>query len=305
MAKPSRTHAPGCVFHITARTQGHHPWFTEKLRGRVASEIIDAARSSAMRLIALAIMPNHFHIVLRQGAVPLVHMMHRVMHRSAMLLKHAHKLEGHVFERRYWSGLCATPDYVRRAIVYAHLNPWRAALCTDPAEYQWSTHALYLLASEDRTRIDDGVAVVDGLRFFTRDVDSDDAFKQYIDHVRFQMAVDRFLRGDVPESRIVAPQRCDAGDQHWYEQYASATASAPAALNQRPIFDVAQKILAQIDRDCPLDLVRTNSRARRIVAIRRNVAAALFDHGFRGVQIARFLGISASAVSEIKGIRGR
>jgi REP element-mobilizing transposase RayT len=300
MPKPSRIHAPGCVFHITARTQGHHPWFSEELRSRVATEIVEAARSAAMMLLALAIMPNHFHIVLRQGTSPLSHMMHRVMHRSAMLLKSAHKLQGHVFERRYWSGLCSSPDYVRRAIVYAHLNPWRAALCTDPAEYEWSTHALYVLSSDDRARIADGIAVFDGLRFFTQKIETDDGLKQYIDHIRFQMAVDRFLRGEISNHRLIAPPPCAGGDEHWFDQYATATNAAGPAKIARPIFDVAQKLLAQIDRECPLDLIRTNSRARRLVAIRRNLTAALLAQGFNGVQIARFLGLSESAVSEIR-----
>jgi REP element-mobilizing transposase RayT len=302
MAKPSRLHAPGCLFHITARTHGKRPWFTEELRSGVAREIIDAARSSGMRLLAFAVMPNHFHILLRQCAAPLSFMMHRVMHRSAMMLKNAHKLSGHVFECRYWSGLLSSPAYVRRAIVYTHLNPWRATLCSDPAEYAWSSHVLYALSGEDRHRIDDAVGVLDGLRFFARENDASDALNQYMDSIRFQMAIDRFLRGDSSECRIIAPQECIAGDQHWFDQYASAVESCARAPSARSIFDVAHNLLARIDRDCPLDLVRTNSRARRLVSVRRNLVVALSAHGFRGVQIARFLGITPSAVSEIKSI---
>ena len=302
MAKTSRIHAPGCIFHITARTQGHRPWFTETQRELLAPEIVNAARSAGMTLIAFAIMTNHFHIVIRQGVAPLGQMMHRVMHRAALILKRAHKLQGHVFERRYWSGLCGTPEYVRRAIVYTHLNPWRAALCDDPAEYKWSTHSLYVLSGDDRARTDEGVAVFDGLRFFAHALDADDSLKQYIDAIRFQMSVDRFLCGEQFERNIIAPHTCDGGDQHWFDEYASATQLGAHGTCSRPIFDVAQKLLAQIDSNCPLDLIRTNSRARKLVAIRRNLALALVSHGYNGVQISRFLGISGSCVSSIKAL---
>ena len=255
-----------------------------------------------MTLLAFAIMTNHFHIVIRQGIAPLGHMMHRVMHRAALLLKRTHKLQGHVFERRYWSGLCGTPDYVRRAIVYTHLNPWRAELCGEPAEYEWSTHSLYVLAGDDRGRVNEGIAVFDGLRFFTHALNTDDALKQYIDAIQFQMSVDRFLRGEQFERGIVAPQRCDAGDEHWFDEYASATQLATRSTQKRPIFDVAQKLLAQIDPDCPIDRIRSNSHARHLVVVRRNLVLALISHGYSGVQIARFLGISESCVSSIKAL---
>src|SRR5688572_33203958 len=113
MPRTTRIHAPGCIVHITARTQGHRPWFTETIRERVAREIIDAARVAGMRLLAFAVMPNHFHIIVRQGPALLSYMMHRVMHRSALMLKQTHRLQGHVFERRYRSGVCATPKIGR------------------------------------------------------------------------------------------------------------------------------------------------------------------------------------------------
>ena len=301
MPKSSRPHAPGCVFHITARTQGHHPWFTETLRTRVACEITDAARSSGVALFAFAIMPNHFHIILRQGSAPLSYMMHRVMHRTAMLLKQAHNLEGHVFERRYRSGLCTTADHVRRAIVYTHLNPYRASLCDDPAEYHWSSHCLYMGATDQSRTLEHATAIVDGLKFFAKSSTPDDALQQYIAHVRFQIAVDRVLNGNVAAHYVVAPDTCAAGDEHWTAEYATSVDVLSNNHNLRPIYDVALQLLARIDANCPLDLVRTNSRMRAVVALRRSLVAALIGQGYRGVDVARFMGVTPAAVSNIAG----
>ena len=247
-------------------------------------------------------MPNHFHIVLRQGTPPLSYMMHRVMHRSALLLKRTYKLQGHVFERRYWSGVCPTPQYVRRAIVYTHLNPWRKQLCNDLAEYEWSTHSLYIMSSDERATTNGVVVVDDALRLFRRAADHDDSLQQYLEHVRFQMAVERFLRGEIPSTRILAPAECTSGDEHWFSEYSSSVSLRRGRQNIRSIYDVATRLLERFDPDCPMDLIRTNFRNPKIVVLRRNMVLALLTHDFRRVDIARFMGISPSTVSMIGAI---
>jgi hypothetical protein len=250
-----------------------------------------------MALFAYAVMPNHLHILVRQSSAPLGHMMHRVMHRTAIMLRTAHGLEGHVFERRYYSGLCSTPEHVRAAIVYTHLNPWRAALCSDPAEYRWSSHGLYV-ASGATQQNQDSLAIVEGLRFFSHG-DSDEHRLQYMAHVSFQIAIDRMLGGSVGPSSIVAPELCDAGDEHWLKHYQPALVQTVRPSHSRPIYDVAQKLLERLDPQCPLDLIRSGVRIRRVVALRRNIIAALLTNGYPGVDVARFFGLSDSAVSAV------
>lgn len=252
-----------------------------------------------MALLAYAVMHNHFHMIVRQSTAPLAFMMHRIMHRTALLLRATHKLQGHVFERRYRSALCGSADYIRRAIIYTHLNPCRAQLCADPAEYQWSSHALYVMSEDDRVTNEQAVSVREGLAFFTGDPGSDDAARQYIEYVNFQLAVDRFMSGQTPATRIVAPNHCVGGDEHWFGRYASATLNRQTLDARRPIYDVASRLLEQVDPKCKLDIVRTNSRCRATVAVRRQLIAALLASGYRGHEIARFIGISTSAVSAI------
>jgi REP element-mobilizing transposase RayT len=295
MSKALRPHAPGCVFHITARTQGKQPWFTDSLKTAVQMEIMEAARSSGMLLLAQVIMSNHFHIVLRQNAQPLAYMMHRVMHRAALILKRAHCLEGHVFGRRYWTNLCATSDYVRRAIIYTHLNPCRAGLNADPAAYQWSSHAHYLNADAD---VDHPVARVEGLRFFATS-DSCATIDQYMAHVRSQLSVDAYVRGEVTAREVHGAPACQAGDSHWDQSYQAALHLAARITPRQPVYDVAVRLLEQLDRSCSIDLLRTGVRAPKLVMLRRNLVASLLTAGYRGTQIARLLGTSTSYVSKI------
>lgn len=298
MAKPRRIHAPGCVVHITARTHGRKPWFTERLRSRVAIEILAAGQASGHPVLAFVIMPNHFHILVRQGPQELSTMMHRVMHRSAALLRCSHALQGHVFERRYWSGICADVAHVRATIAYVHLNPWRAELCSEPAAYTWSSHHYYLNSLDHPAR-ESGVDAFAALRFFQSDDSPASARRNYLAHVHYQMNVDRFLAGELAAPRVVAPETCTVGDAHWQAEYASA-APPPLPEARRPMYDVARALLAQLDPHCPLDLIRSGTHARPVVTIRRNLIGALLCRGYHGVAIARFFGVSETLVSQIR-----
>lgn len=297
MAKPNRTHAPGCIVHITARTQGSVPWFTESLRPRVVSEIVNAANASGHVLLAFVIMPNHFHIIVEQCPRPLSNMMHRVMHRSAALLRWSHKLEGHVFARRYWSGVCTDATYVRATIAYVHLNPWRAKLCHDPAAYEWSSLGDYLESA--KVPGEKLVNASAALSFFQSDDDPCSGLSNHIAYLNYQIAVDRFLAGELPARQLLAPQPCIAGDEHWSARYAAAAAAFQPPTPRVPLYDAARAFLTRLDPRCPLDLVRSGTHARAIVIIRRNLIAALLAYGYRGHALARFFGVTETVVSRV------
>ena len=295
MARARRLHAPGCIVHITARTQGRQPWFTETIRARVADEIVMASKSSAHRVLAYVIMPNHFHLIVRQGPTPLAHLMHRVMHRAAALLRWTHKLEGHVFQRRYWSGVCLDPDYARAAVLYVHLNPCRAGLVIHPAHYEWSSHACYV----DTREFSKGNSVCAdlGLRLFAVDDAVSNSREQYLQCLDYQMSLDTCTNSGA--ARPITPPPCCFGDDHWANEYAPAAANFTKPQPAISMYDVAIQLLARLDRSLTLDVVRSGTRVPRVSTIRKQLIAALIVRGFRGTAIARFFGISETAVSRV------
>lgn len=295
MSKALRPHAPGCVFHITARTQGKQLWFTDLVKPRIESEIMAAAQMAGMPLFACVIMPNHFHIIARQSTQPLAYMMHRVMHRTAVMLKRTIGMDGHVFGQNYWAGLIKSPAYVRRAIIYTHLNPCRSGLCPTPEQYAFNSHHHYLQPASDRFS---AVNRDEALNFFAG-CEDDDPLKQYLEHLRFQMSIDAYMRGELGADFLVPPPACVRGDVHWDDNYYAAIQIAEHVTPQQPIYDVARRLLQRLDAGCSLDLIRTGLRSARISHARKNLAAALVVAGYRGTQIARLMGMSTSAVSKI------
>ncbi|MBF6169822.1 transposase, partial [Streptomyces gardneri] len=90
---------PGGIFHLTARTLRREHRFTPRLRSLAVAAIADAAERADCRILAVAVMSNHLHIVAQQGDRPLSALMQPLLRRLAHRIQEAHDLEGPVFWR--------------------------------------------------------------------------------------------------------------------------------------------------------------------------------------------------------------
>ncbi|MBW2091124.1 MAG: transposase, partial [Deltaproteobacteria bacterium] len=96
---------------------------------------------------AWALIPNHFHLLLRTGPTPLSIVMRRLMTGYAVTFNKRHKRSGHLFQNRYKSIVCEEDPYLLELIRYIHLNPIRAGLVKDLKEldkYPWCGHSSIL-----------------------------------------------------------------------------------------------------------------------------------------------------------------
>jgi len=96
---------------------------------------------------AWALIPNHFHLLLRTGPTPLSKVMRKLMTGYAVTFNKRHKRAGHLFQNRYKSIVCEEDAYLLELIRYIHLNPLRAKLVQDLTEldkYPWCGHSAIL-----------------------------------------------------------------------------------------------------------------------------------------------------------------
>jgi REP element-mobilizing transposase RayT len=96
---------------------------------------------------AWALIPNHFHLLLRTGPAPLSKVMRSLMTGYAVTFNKRHKRIGHLFQNRYKSIVCEEDAYLLELIRYIHLNPLRAGLVRDLKEldkYPWTGHSAML-----------------------------------------------------------------------------------------------------------------------------------------------------------------
>lgn len=299
MPRTTRIHAPGVAFHIVAVTQGRIKWFDDAIRRRICSDIDAAAGSAGHTVLARTVMPNHLHLILKAGSLPLGWMMQRILQRASAQVRMTHDIEGHVFLRRYWAEPIPTPKYLRRAIVYTHLNPCKANLAGNPGAYEFSSHRHFVGQN------DGGADFAEGVMLFANEKPSlEDARDNYLKFVEFceerrrnGVLGDWLLPGGVLFGAVPSAQ---LGDDHWVKTYTHFDGDISAQNKQPDIFNLAQAILPRIDRNLDLETIRFGKKHPRIIEPRNQLVAALLSAQCKPSAIARLLCISPSVVSRVR-----
>jgi putative transposase len=144
MPRKSRIDAPGALHHIIVRGINCQSIFEDKkdylsLIERLGDLLIETRTSC----YAWALMPNHFHLLLRTGDVSISVLMKRLLTGYAVNYNRRHNRSGHLFQNRYKSILCQEDSYLLELVRYIHLNPLRAFIVPDfkrLADYPYCGH---------------------------------------------------------------------------------------------------------------------------------------------------------------------
>ncbi|HEX6132987.1 MAG TPA: transposase [Longimicrobiales bacterium] len=307
MGRKRRPNATGVPFHLTARIQGHDPLFVG-MEQRITEHILHFATRARMQPIAWAIMPNHLHIVVVQGDLPLWRFMQPLLRKIALGVMTRSGREGHVFERRYGSRPALDPDYLRTVIAYVHLNPVRAGMCGSPGDFAHSSHTQYCTAVEGRmpTRLEASIELT--LRLFgTRAEDSPSVCRgNYLRFLRWRLAADAHLAVHGPEASHTGPPppHFPAGDTHWYAQYGrtaerAASMEVTRATSRPDLRTVALRALDDTSSGVTLECLRNGGGTRLLARTRRQVIARCLAAGYANHQVAAFLNVSGTTVSKV------
>ena len=129
MPRQSRVDAPGALHHVMVRGIDGKKIFTDRkdysaFLDRLGDLLIETRTSC----YAWALIPNHFHLLLRTGDAPLSKLMKRLLTGYAVNYNRKYKRYGHLFQNRYKSILCQEDPYLLELVRYIHLNPLRAGL---------------------------------------------------------------------------------------------------------------------------------------------------------------------------------
>lgn len=142
MTRMPRYMVAGKPQHVIQRGNNRSAFFSDLNDRLVFSEwLADACERHDCDIHAYVFMTNHLHLVLTpwsEGAVGKV--MQSVGRRYVQYFNRKQQRTGGLWEGRYRATLVDTDRYLLACYLYVEMNPVRAGLVADPAQYRWSSY---------------------------------------------------------------------------------------------------------------------------------------------------------------------
>lgn len=144
MPRGPRIDFPGAMHHVYARGIEKRNIFIDDSDRIFFLEKVGANLSRwGIQCLAWALMPNHFHLLLRSTEGLLPSFMRCLLTVYSKYFNEKHGRVGHFFQNRYNSPIVGKPAYFREVVRYIHLNPLRSGIVPsvgDLEDYLWTGH---------------------------------------------------------------------------------------------------------------------------------------------------------------------
>ncbi len=163
--------APGNYYHIYNRGVGKMDIFKEDqdyslFLSRLKENIYPDVREGRLRgrqgrshslyvrkllppgsfsLIAYCLMPNHFHLLIKQNSdIPITKLILKVCTSYSKIFNKKYERIGTLFQDRFKTEHIGNNEYLLWLSAYIHLNPRVANLVQDDLDWKWSSYSEYL-----------------------------------------------------------------------------------------------------------------------------------------------------------------
>lgn len=144
MPRKARIDAPAALHHIICRGIERRKIFDDDAdRNNFLQRLAIILKETSTPCYGWALIPNHFHLLLRTGTVPISTVMRRLLTGYAVNFNRRHRRSGHLFQNRFKSILCQEDLYLKELVGYIHLNPLRSKIVADLkdlAKYPYGGH---------------------------------------------------------------------------------------------------------------------------------------------------------------------
>ena len=141
MSRPLRLEWPGGLYHVTSRGDRREP-IVENDGDRVAWVAVlgQTCERFNWRVHAWCLMDNHYHLLLETPEGNLSSGMRHLNGVWSQTFNRRHARVGHVFQGRFKAIIVQREGYLLELARYVVLNPVRARMVADAAEYRWSSY---------------------------------------------------------------------------------------------------------------------------------------------------------------------
>jgi REP element-mobilizing transposase RayT len=277
MARRPRLQFPGAVYHVMARGNRKSVIVDDDDDRRAfTNTFVEAAGACHVRVYSWCLMSTHYHALIDTPRGNLSAFGRMVNGEYSKTFNRRHGRVGHTFEQRFHSIVVQREKYLRRVARYIVLNPVKARLCGDAAEWRWSTHRATAGLDEVFPWL-----YLDWLRWAFRAEALPEAQRRYREYVRDPAGLTWSF--DPGATLGTARFRKALGES---QAPRGGDRLVPAACRRCPPPSLTQ-LFATADADL-------RSRDARILV-------AYSRHGYRLIEIAGFLGVAPSTVSKALG----
>lgn len=135
MPRQPRLDTPGALHHVMGRGIDGIKIFRNRNDGEdFLNRLANLCENKTLSIYAWALMDNHFHLLVRTGNRSLSDSMRKLLTGYVVNYNRRYKRFGHLFQNRYKSILCEDDPYLLELTRYIHLNPLRADIVKDMKE---------------------------------------------------------------------------------------------------------------------------------------------------------------------------
>ena len=319
MPRQPRLDTPGALHHVIGRgIDGLKIFDYRKDREDFLVRLKDLCERKALSVYAWALMDNHFHILIRTGKLPLSDSMRKLLTGYVVNYNRRHNRYGHLFQNRYKSILCEDDPYLLELTRYIHLNPLRAGIVKNIKElrgYQWCGHSTIIGIIEREWQDRESI-----LAYFGKSrKKAIEKYERFIEEGvkagrRPELVGGGLIRSLGGWSHVLSLKRVGS------KVFSDERILGSSEFVKDVITDVEQKAKETLRLNSnlsdPASLAReicngegveerelcSGSREKRVVKSRRLFCQiAVKKMGYSGADIARFLGITTSAVNRLAG----
>jgi len=317
MPRQPRLDAPGTLHHVIGRGIERTKIFRkDEDRLDFVNRLAGLAREGSLVVYAWALMSNHYHLLIRTGKQPLAASMRKLLTGYVVNFNRRHKRCGHLFQNRYKSIICEDDPYLLELTRYIHLNPLRAGIAKNISElkcYRWSGHGVLMGVVGNEWQDTDTV-----LSYFGKSHKED--VKRYESFIKDGIALGRrpeltgggLVRSSGGWSQVISLRKKGItsarddrilGSGDFVEQLLNEADDREKQtlrlLKKTPDLDeMAEKIsvMQEINKE---DLMNGN-RTKAVVKARKLFCQVMVKKaGCSGAEVARFLGLTTSAVNRL------
>ena len=273
MARRNRLQFPGAVYHVMSRGNRKSRIVDDDHDRRTfMSTFSDAAGVYHVRVYKGCLMDTHYHVLLDTPRDNLSEFIRALNSEYSKAINSRHARVGHTFEQRFHSIVVQREKYLRRVARYIAVNPVKAGLCRDAEAWPWSTHRATAGLEDPPSWL-----YLEWLRWAFRAHDLSEAQRRYQEYVRDPAG----LTWSFDLTAALGTKR--------FKRTIGATLEASEG---RPIPSDCRR-WTQPSLEQLFSREESNSRSRDAL-----IFVAHRTHGYRVVEIARFLGVVPSTVSK-------